>query len=58
MILSKEEQKLQKKGVENLSQEELKKWIEVCKRNENNINYKKAKKSWIKSRKDAEERLN
>ena len=58
MILSKEEQKLQKKGVENLSQEELKKWIKVCKRNENDVNYKKAKKSWITSRKDAEERLN
>jgi len=58
MLLSKEETKLQKKGVENLSQEELKQWIEVCERNENDVNYKKARKSWIASRKEAEQRLN
>ena len=58
MLLSKEETKLQKKGVENLSQEELKQWIEVCERNANDVNYKKARKSWISSGKDAEERLN
>jgi hypothetical protein len=31
LLLSKEELKLQKKGIENLSQEELTIWIEVCK---------------------------
>lgn len=57
MLLSKEEKKLQKKGVENLSQEELKQWIEICNRNENDVNFKKARKSWVESRKSAEERL-
>ena len=57
MLLSKEETKLQKKGVENLSQEELKQWIEICERNTNDVNYKKARKSWVDSKKSAEERL-
>lgn len=57
MLLSQEELKLQKKGIENLSQEELKQWIEICKRNENDVKYNKARRSWIKSRKQSEERL-
>jgi len=57
MILSKEELKLQKKGIENLSQEELLEWIEICKRNENYVKFNKAKRSWGNSRKKAEERL-
>ena len=57
MLLSKEELKLQKKGIENLSQEELTKWIEVCKRNENDVKFNKARRSWVKSRLEAEKRL-
>lgn len=57
LLLSKEETKLQKKGVENLSQEELKQWIEICERNANDIKYKKARKSWVASSKSAEKRL-
>ena len=57
MLLSKEELKLQKKGIENLSQEELKQWIELCKRNENDVKYNKVRRSWVKSRKQAEEQL-
>lgn len=57
MLLSKEELKLQKKGIENLSQEELKQWIELCRRNENDVKYNKVRRSWVKSRKQAEEQL-
>ena len=57
MLLSKQELKLQKKGIENLSQEELKEWIEVCKRNENNVKFNKARRGWVKTRQRAEERL-
>ena len=57
MLHSKEELKLQKKGIENLSQKELLEWIEICKRNENDIKFNKARRSWMKSRQKAEERL-
>lgn len=57
MLLSKQELKLQKKGIENLSQEELKEWIVICKRNENDVKFNKAKRGWVKSRQKAEERL-
>lgn len=57
MLLSKEESKLQKKGVENLSQDELKQWIKICERNANDVKYKKARKSWLTSKKDAEQLL-
>jgi hypothetical protein len=57
LLLSKEESKLQKKGIENLSQEELTIWIEVCKRNENNVKYNKARRSWSQARLEAEKRL-
>ena len=57
MLLSKEELKLQKKGIENLSKEELKQWIEPCKKNENDVKYNKVRRSWVKSRKQAEEQL-
>ena len=57
MLLSKEELKLQKKGVENLTQEELKRWIEICERNENDVKYNKARRTWVKSRQQAEARL-
>ncbi len=57
MLLSKEELKIQKKGIENLSQKELEIWIEVCERNEKDAKFKKSRRTWIKSRKKAEERL-
>ncbi len=57
VLLSKKELKLQKKGVDNLSKEELLEWIEICKRNENTIKFNKARRSWSKSRKEAEKNL-
>jgi len=57
LLLSKEKLKLQKKGIENLSQEELLRWIEICKRNENDVKFNKARRSWVKSRQKAEDKL-
>ena len=57
MLLSKEKLKLQKKGIENLSQEELLRWIEICKRNENDVKFNKARRNWVKSRQKAEDKL-
>ena len=57
MLFSKEELKIQKKGIENLSQKELEIWIKVCERNEKEAKFNKNRRSWIKSRKKAENRL-
>ena len=57
MLLSKEELKIQKKGIENLSQKELKIWIKICERNEGDAKFNKSRRSWIKSRKKSENRL-
>jgi hypothetical protein len=57
MLLSKEELKIQKKGIENLSPKELLEWIDICERNEKNVKFKKARRSWIESRKKAEIKL-
>jgi len=57
MLLSKEELKIQKKGIENLSQKELKIWIKICERNERDTKFNKSRRSWIKSREKAENRL-
>jgi len=54
MLLSKEELKLQKKGIENLTQKELNQWVEICRRNENNSKFNKGRMSWAESRKKAE----
>ena len=40
-----------------MSTEELNQWIETCKRNENNVQFNKARRSWKKSREEAEEKL-
>ncbi len=55
MVTSKYIRKLSKKGIQNLSKEELLEWINICEENEKTIQYNKARRSWIKSKKEAEE---
>jgi len=56
-VLSKEEAKLQKKGISNMSLEELIQWREVCGRNETNIKFKKSRRTWSESKKETEARI-
>ena len=55
--LSKDEAKLQKKGIENMNLDELKLWIQTCKRNELTVEHNKARRNWKDIRLKAEERI-
>lgn len=57
MLLNKEESKLQKKGLNNLSKDELNIWIKICERNEKIVKYNKTRRSWRESREEAEKSL-
>lgn len=56
-MLSKEEARLQKKGIPNMSRDELIKWHEVCLRNGSAVKQNKARRSWGKEKRKAEEYL-
>jgi hypothetical protein len=56
-LLSKEEAKLQKKGVPNMSLDELKEWVNICTRNEEAVSHNKARRSWKDGRREAQERI-
>jgi len=47
----------EKKAVENMSLDELKKWITICTRNEEFVNHNKARRSWSSGRQEAQERI-
>jgi len=52
--LSKDEAKLRKKGVANMSIDELNNWLLICERNEHNSPYSKSRKSWKEAKEKAE----
>ena len=55
--LSKVERQLQKKGISNMTLEELHQWYDVCERNEQSTQYSKARRTWKRSRIETEERI-
>ena len=57
MAESKEEAKLQKKGISNMSLEELKIWLSVCSRNELNSKFNKGRRSWKEAKEKVEARI-
>jgi len=57
MTLTKYEGKLQKKGIANMSKDELLEWITVCGKYEKDVKFNKARRSWKQEREKAEKRL-
>jgi hypothetical protein len=57
IALSKEEAKLQKKGIPNMSLEELNVWLSVCSRNELNSKFNKGRRGWKEEKEKVEARI-
>lgn len=55
--LTKEQEKLRRKDVRDMSIPELQLWISVCNKMENGVKYNKARRSWTKSRGSALDEL-
>jgi len=53
-LLTKEQVKLQKKGIENMALEELKQWLSACIYNEENVSHNKARRGWRQERQNTE----
>jgi len=55
--LTKKQEKLRGKKVIDMTDDELRSWINACDRMESQIKYNKARRSWTQSREEAEDEL-